>query len=273
MPAVSGLIFNAAFAFYAVGLFHSIVAFFSKGKLSFRIAIYSEVLAFVLHTAFLVAIGIELDHFPLTNLREVLVFFAWTVTLCFLLSFWRYRSQMMGMFSLPLVTTLMLGTAWIKSTNPAPEMLRSSWVYLHITCLILAYGLFFLTFITSILYLAQQRRLKSKRFNLFYDRLPPLLTMDQTFQRSLIAGFCFMTLGLLAGVIWAEEQWAAGWHTDPKVISAFVTWLIYLGLIYLRLSAGWRGKKAAMGSLLGFLSVLFTFFGARLFFEGWHSFY
>ena len=72
-----------------------------------------------------------------------------------------------------------------------------------------------------------------------------------------------MTLGLLAGVIWAEQDWVRGWQSDPKVIAALVTWGIYLALIYLRLTAGWRGKRAALISMIGFLSVLFTFLGAR----------
>ena len=80
-----------------------------------------------------------------------------------------------------------------------------------------------------------------------------------------------MTLGLLAGVIWAEQDWTQGWPSDPKVIAAFITWGIYLILIYLRLSMGWRGRRAAIISMIGFLSVLFTFLGTR-YLGGLHSF-
>jgi ABC-type transport system involved in cytochrome c biogenesis permease subunit len=80
-----------------------------------------------------------------------------------------------------------------------------------------------------------------------------------------------MTLGLLAGVIWAEQDWVQGWQDDPKVIAALVTWAIYLLLIYLRLTAGWRGKRAAIISMVGILSVLFTFLGTR-YLGGLHTF-
>jgi len=80
-----------------------------------------------------------------------------------------------------------------------------------------------------------------------------------------------MTLALLAGIVWAEKEFYVRWQSDPKVISAFLTWGIYLLLIYLRLTAGWRGKKAALLSMAGFLSALFAFFGAN-YFGGLHAF-
>lgn len=271
MLFVSALLFNAAFAFYAVGLFHSIVAYVSKRELFSRIAVGSEAIGFAFHTLFLIAVGIEREHFPLTSLRESLIFFAWTVSLCFQISYWRYGLKALGMFSLPLVTFAMVGTAFLKS-YPVPEILRSSWIYLHTTFLILAYAMLFATFIASLVYLYQQREIKNRKPKLFYNRLPSLLAMDQAFQRFLVWGFSFMTLGLMAGAIWAEKEWTEGWMRDPKVISAGVTWLIYLMLVFLRFSAGWRGKRAAVMSLLGFVSILFTFLGARFFTGSLHPF-
>jgi len=267
---VTELLFNSAFGFYAVGLFHSVVALVSKRELFYRVATASVAVGFTLHSAFLIYSGIEKAHFPLTDLKESLAFFAWTVSLCFFISYLRYRINPLGIFLLPLVAVLMLGTVFIKS-SPVPEILSSSWIYLHTICLFLAYGMFFVTFIASLLYLFQERELKSKKPKVFYYWLPSLLQLDDLFLRFLIAGFSFMTLGLLAGAIWAEQDWVQGWQGDPKVIAAFVTWGIYLLLIYLRVTAGWRGKRAAVISMAGFLSVLFTFLGAR-YLGGLHSF-
>lgn len=264
------LIWNAAFGFYVVGLFHSLVAFFSKKDLFFRVAIASVGIGFVLHSGFLVYRGVEKAHFPLTDLRESLAFFAWTVSLCFFLSYLRYRVKALGLFLLPLVAALMLGTVFLKS-SPVPVILESSWIYWHTSFLLLAYGMFFVTFIAGILYLFQERELKSKKFKTFYHRLPSLGLLDDLFYKFLILGFCFMTLGLLAGVIWAEQDWLEGWHRDPKVIATSVTWGIYLILIYFRVTAGWRGRRAAMISIVGFISVLFTFLGAG-YFGGLHRF-
>jgi cytochrome c-type biogenesis protein CcsB len=267
---MSGLLFNAAFGFYAVALFHSAAAFISKKELFFRVAIISVWLAFAFHTGFLVFRGFEKSFFPLIGLRESLAFFAWTVSLCFLLANLRYRIRALGIFLLPLVAALMLSTVFIKS-SPIPEILRSSWVYLHSTFLFLAYGMFFVTFIASVIYLLQERELKSKKPKRFFYQLPSLGDLDELFFKFLLSGFMFMTLGLLVGIIWAEQDWVSGWYQDPKVIAAFGTWAIYLILIYLRVTVGWRGRRAAFFSMLGFVSVLFTFLGVS-YLGGQHAF-
>ncbi|MEE8348376.1 MAG: cytochrome c biogenesis protein CcsA [Acidobacteriota bacterium] len=267
---MSTLLFNAAFGFYLVGLVHSVAAFVSKKDLLYKIAFASVGVGFFLHSSFIIYRGVELAHLPLTDLKEALAFFAWTVSLCFVISHLRYRIKPLGLFLLPLVTVLMLGTIFIKS-SPVPEILSGSWFYLHTVCLFLAYGMFFMTFVGSWLYLFQERELKGKKPKTFYYWLPSLVLLDDLFYKFLIAGFSFMTLGLLAGVIWAEQDWVQGWQDDPKVIAALVTWAIYLLLIYLRLTAGWRGKRAAIISMAGFLSILFTFLGTR-YLGGLHTF-
>lgn len=267
---MTALFWNAAFGFYAVGLFHSLVGFFLKKDLFVKVAVASVGVGFASHTAFLIYRGLEKSHFPLTDVGESLAFFAWTVTLCFLISYVRYQIKALGLFLLPLVAALMLGTIFIKS-SPVPEILESSWIYLHTTFLFLAYAMFFVTFVAGILYVFQEKELKSKKPKTFYYRLPSLVQLDDLFYRFLIFGFCFMTLGLLAGIVWAEQDWVRGWHSDPKVIAAMVTWVIYLVLIYFRLTAGWRGRRAALISIAGFISVLFTFLGAG-FLGGLHRF-
>lgn len=267
---MSGLLFNAAFGFYIIGLFHSGVAFLSKRDLFFRVATASVGIGFLFHTGFLVYRGVEMSYLPLGGLRESLALFAWTVSLCFLIAHWRYEIKALGLFLLPLVTVLMLGTVFIR-TSPIPDALRNSWIYIHTTFMFLAYGMFVVTFFAGILYLLQERELKSKKPKTFYHRLPSLGVLDDVFLRFLIWGFTFMTLGLLVGVIRAEQDWVQGWYQDPKVIAAAATWTIYLLLIYLRATAGWRGRRAAWLSLVGFASVLFTYLGAS-WLGGQHSF-
>ncbi|UCF35321.1 MAG: cytochrome c biogenesis protein CcsA, partial [Acidobacteriota bacterium] len=245
-------------------------AFLTKKDLFLRIALISVGVGFGCHTGFLIIRGFEKAFFPSSGLRESLAFLAWTVCLCFLIAQARYRIKALGLFLLPLVATLMLSTVFIKS-SPIPDILRSSWFYLHTTSIFLAYAMFFVTFIAGILYLLQERELKSKKPKTFYYQLPSLKTIDDLFLKFLIAGFTFMTFGLIAGIIWAEKEWVQGWQKDPKVMSAMVTWAIYLLLIYLRASAGWRGRRAVLISLLGFASVVFTFLGVS-FFGGQHSF-
>ena len=210
------LLFNSAFGFYVLGLLHSVAAFVSKKtNLFHKIALVSVSVGFVLHSAFLIYSAMEKARLPLTDLKEALTFFAWTVSLCFFISHLRYRIKPLALFLLPLVTVLMLGTIFIKS-SPIPEIFSSSWIYWHTICLFLAYGMFFVTFIASLLYLFQERELKGKKPKTFYYWLPSLVLLDDLFYKFLISGFCFMTLGLLAGVIWAEQGLGRGMAKRPQ---------------------------------------------------------
>ena len=267
---MGGLLFNAAFGFYVVGLFHSGVAFLSGRDIFVKVANLSVVLAFSFHTAFLLYRGIEISLFPTIGLRESLAFFAWTVSLCFLIAHYRYRIRGLGLFLLPLVAAFMLSTVFIQS-SPIPEMFRNSWVYIHSTLLFLAYGMFFVTFIAALLYLLQEREIKRKRLSTLYRQLPALGVLDDLFLKFLGSGFAFMSAGLVVGIIMAERNWVTGWHGDPKVIAAVTTWAIYLSLLYMRLAVGWRGRRTALLAMIGFVSVLFTFLGVS-FLGGQHSF-
>ena len=267
---MGALLFNLTTLFYALGLLASAVFFFNRRPAFFTAALGSVITGFGLHTAYLNYAGIEQGTCPLTNTRDVLAFFAWTVSLCFFISYLRYRIQALGLFLLPLVALFMLGTSFVRST-PLPGVLRSSWMYFHIAFLALAYGMFFVTFVAGLLYLFQEGELKRKKPKMFYYRLPSLELLDDLFYKFLVAGFGFMTLGILAGIVWAEQKWTPGWHGDAKVIATMVTWVIYLALIFLRASAGWRGKRAAFINVAGFLSVIFTLLSAR-FLGGLHKF-
>ena len=266
---MSGLLFNLATLAYAFGLASSAIYFVHRKKAFFDAALLAICVGFGIHTAFLFQRAIATGRCPLIDLRDSLAFFAWTVSLCFFISYARYRVQALGLFLLPFVALLMLGTFFVRS-SPIPEVLRSSWMYFHVLFLALAYGMFFVTFVAGLLYLFQERELKSKKPRTFYYRLPSLDLLDDLFYKFLISGFGFMTLGLLAGIIWAEQKWT-NWHTDAKVIAALVTWCIYLALLYLRTSAGWRGKRAALINVAGFLSVIFTLVSAS-FLGGLHKF-
>ncbi|MGI8784934.1 MAG: c-type cytochrome biogenesis protein CcsB [Acidobacteriota bacterium] len=261
-----------AIALYIIGLVFSSLSFITRRDALFRAALATVGIALLSHTLSLVALGVESRHFPLTNLRESCSFFAWAVTVSFFLSYLRYRIKALGLFILPLVATLLLAGGLFEAT-PVPEALRSSWIYIHIPLVFTAYAAFFVTFVASILYLFEERELKARRPGTFYYRLPPLQVLENLQRTALGIGFALMTLGIVSGALWAEQAWGQYWNwSDPKQSAAFATWLIYLVLVHYRLTAGYRGRKVAILSVLGFLSVLFTFLGVSFFKEGPHSF-
>jgi ABC-type transport system involved in cytochrome c biogenesis permease subunit len=78
-------------------------------------------------------------------------------------------------------------------------------------------------------------------------------------------GFPFLTFGIISGIIYAQIVRGRFWTWDPKEILAAITWLVYAALLHERLAVGWRGRRAAVMTIVGFLILLFTFF---LFFVG-----
>src|SRR5436853_54049 len=128
----------------------------------------------------------------------------------------------------------------------------------------------FIAFAAAVMYLIQERALKSKHSIRFYTWLPSLDICDDLAYRSLAIGFPLITLGIITGALWAQAVWGV-WARDAKVLFSFLTWLVYMLLIFYRLIAGWRGRKAAYLSIVGFIGVLVTFLGAN-YFGGLHTF-
>jgi cytochrome c-type biogenesis protein CcsB len=172
----------------------------------------------------------------------------------------RFRISVLGAFVLPLVSLLMIASEFIWEENHTiPPLLKSRWLYFHVSVAFLAYAAFFLTFISAIMYLIQEKELKAKNFRFLYFRLPSLQVCDELLRRSLYFGFILMSVTIMTGALWAQQAWGRYWSWDPKETASLVTWAIYLVLINYRLSAAWRGRWASYISIVGFISMLFTF--------------
>jgi cytochrome c-type biogenesis protein CcsB len=101
--------------------------------------------------------------------------------------------------------------------------------------------------------------------------LPKPQVLDEIGYRAVVVGFPFLTLTILLGAVWAETAWGSYWSWDPKETASLVTWFIYGAYLHARVMRGWRGDRAAWLLVLGFVAVLFTYFG-NLFFGGLHSY-
>ncbi len=216
---------------------------------------------------------IQLGHTPVTTLHESLSFFAWCMVAFYLFFDLRYRLSVMGAFSSGLAVITMLGSGIApNAVEPLNPALNSWWFPLHVTFAFLGNAAFALAFGAGIMYLLQDRMLKSKRFSTLYYRLPSLDTLDNINYRALSFGFPLMTLGIITGAAWAESVWGTYWSWDPKETWALMTWFVYAALLHGRMSIGWRGRRAAIFAIIGFACLLFTFLGANLFLNGMHTF-
>jgi ABC-type transport system involved in cytochrome c biogenesis permease subunit len=137
----------------------------------------------------------------------------------------------------------------------------------------LGFAALFIAFVAAVMYLLQERELKSKHPTIFHNRLPSLELCDDLAYKSLAIGFPLITLGIVSGALWAQALAGITWIRDVKVLLSFVTWFVYLLLIHYRLIAGWRGRKAAYLAIVGFVGVLLTFLAVNPLGSGFHTFY
>jgi cytochrome c-type biogenesis protein CcsB len=259
---MSTILLRLTIAFYSIGLLHSFLTIITRKKTLFRVALLGIGLGFLTHSLSILSTWRETQHPPVSNWPEALSFFAFVIVFAFLLSYARYRLDSLSVFIFPLVFILTLAASLISAPQqPRPEALKSLWFLIHIPAIFLGYAAFFVAFAASVMYLIQENELKRKRPQAFYYRLPSLEICDELGYKALSIGFPLLTVGIVAGSLWASKAWGTYW--DSKLIWSLITWLIYAVLIHFRLSAGLRGRRAAFMSIVGFLFVLFTFVGTR----------
>ena len=267
------MLFTATYIIYSVAVILYLVYFSSQNKQVRITARRFLVGAGVCHLALLVFRYIEAGHTPLTTHHDTVSFFALSITWAFLSFRWRYRIKNFGTFVSLVIFALMTVAFFSSRTiNQLPPALQSSWLPVHASIAILANGFLALGFCGGIMYLIQDRELKKKRFTLFYHRLPSLESLDQLNQHCLSIGFPLLTLGIITGSLWAKQAWGSYWHWDPKETWSLITWFIYAGLLHQRLAIGWRGKRSAIMSVIGFLAVLFTLWGVNFLLPGVHTY-
>ncbi len=196
-------------------------------------------------------------HWVPTSIEETTASFALLLALTFLGLYLRYRAISLGLFALPLVFLLLLPAAvGVDPARHAYEPLRNGWILIHIAFVLTAYAALVLSIVSSLLYLIQERRLKTKQIGGVFSHLPPLETIDQISFRMLVIGFPCMTIGLLAGALIAQQTVGAGYFLDPKVLLSIAMWLLYVWMLYVRGHSGLRGRRAAYLTSLVFLAAL-----------------
>ncbi len=206
-------------------------------------------------------------HVPLSNFYESLVFFAWTLPALGLFSFRRYFKGYLGAV-LSTIACLLLAYASFGGVDsrikPLMPALKSNWLLIHVVTAFLGYAAFALAFGTAVLYLVQERRPRAA--------LPPQSQLDRLLYRATVLGFLLLTLGILTGAVWAESAWGRYWSWDPKETWSLITWLVYATLLHARLLKGWQGRRIAWLAVVGFMAVLFTYFGVSFLLTGLHSY-
>ncbi|MCK5680870.1 c-type cytochrome biogenesis protein CcsB [bacterium] len=216
---------------------------------------------------------IQAQTLAVTNLHESLSFFALLLGLAFLLVARKTPIPTLGTFTSPL---LIIFTLWALATThaitPQPPILKSFWLPLHVLLSFAGNAFLVLGCSTSVMYLIQEHLIKKKKIKGIFHKLPALQKLDELNYLCLRFGFPLLTLGIISGSVWASFAWGSHWSWDPKETWSLITWLLFAALLHGRMNSGWRGRKAALLTIIGFAAIMFTFLGVNLMLSGLHSY-
>jgi ABC-type transport system involved in cytochrome c biogenesis permease subunit len=244
-----------------------------------RIATVLLVLAAFAHTFVIGMETMRVGHVPISSATSAISTFVWLLALAYLYVELTTSERAMGVFILPLLVALQGIPAFSPlSDEPRSAILESPWFNVHIPSLLFAYASFALAGVLGITYVLQFKEIKAKDLGFFYERLPSLNVLDEMNLRAVKIGWLFLTVGLVTGGIWASQLAPSPDSTgsmsmaDPKIFVAVLCWAIYSFELYAQRAIGWRGRRAAWLSAVGFGIVLLNFVPVSYFFTTAHNF-
>jgi len=249
---------RVAAALYAVGLLHAILTILRKQTRLFPAALATFAVGAVLHMVALVEMGFALGHLPADNFYETASLAGFLFAALFLFVYWRYNFSSVAVVVFPLVFLMTLtGAMAIPVATWTNPRVRDAWLLVHVFLVLCGYAAILLMALASVFYLIQERHLKRKLPAVLSERLPPLGTLDGLINSAMGCGFVFITLGVIVGSTWAYIESGTRWIGDARIAISFATWAFYMTAIFLRISSGWRGRKAAFLALsvLGFSAL------------------
>jgi cytochrome c-type biogenesis protein CcsB len=226
---------------------------------------------FLSHSASLVGGYLATGFYPGHDLHQTLLFAGWALTAVFLLTQHWFPVKILGIYAAPMATVIMAMTLRTPDTvGPAAPFFKSFWLFFHVLTMFLGNGAFALACGVGLLYLLQEHGIKAKRRRFFFKRLPSLDLLDNMGYRCIVIGFTLLTIGLVSGMLYAKAIWGRFWSWNVKEVWSGIMWLFYAAILHERLTVGWRGRKAAIMSIIGFMVLLFTFFGVNFLLGGHH---
>jgi ABC-type uncharacterized transport system permease subunit len=255
LELLADLLFGATAFVYFLASVLFVAFLFGRAERAVRWAPRIVAVGVPLHAAQICVWSLFLHVCPVQGIHFALSVASMLVCLVYVLARLRLRIDMVGAFVAPQALAFLLASRFVGGVDSEPR-LRSVLLPFHVMSNLLGIALFTLAFAAAVAYLLQERRLKNKDLE-GMDRLPPIDALDRAEHRFLVAGFPLLTIGILTGTLWAREIEAGGAGEIARAALSYASWALIGGVLLLRAAAGWRGRRAAYGTILGFgLTVL-----------------
>jgi cytochrome c-type biogenesis protein CcsB len=161
-----------------------------------------------------------------------------------------------------------------KEISPLIPALQSNWMIAHVVTCFIGYAAFAIAAALGIMYLIKNtsETRQSTNDTTLLGSLPPLKVIDDITHKTMVFGFLWLSIGIITGAIWANSAWGTYWSWDPKETWSLITWFFYAITLHARYTRGWGGTRIAWLALIGFISVLFTYYGVNFLLSGLHSY-
>ena len=273
MPNLNLFFLCTSLTSYLIGTIIYLVALKTNEKKWEKKATYITCLGLGIHTLALAIRWYEAGYPPLTSFHESMSGFAWAIVILYLILEFHYDIRSLGAFVVPIAFCSLLFAMFLPNEiRPLAPILKSKWLKIHVTVGFFAYASFAMAAALGAMYLILEKQIKSKRPHAFYYRLPSLDILDALSYRLISAGFPLLTISIIIGAFWAQDVWGSYWRWEPKETWSLVSWILYATLLHGRQAIGWRGKKSAYWSFIGFAAIVFTFLGVNILGRGLHIF-
>lgn len=292
---LSLLFFTFSFIFYVITALLYIGHWVFKKRWLGQTATVLSYIALFSTSLILIMRAAESGHAPFSNLYESMVLFVWGVNVGYLVLEYKHGVKIIGAFVMVIESLAMLSAALLpyrfKSAEPLNPALQSKWHWLvdllataglekyaigwldfHVFTTFIGYAAFAISFGLSIMYLIKNRAEEKASANQIIGALPDAATLDELGYRAIAWGFPFLAVGIVSGAVWANYAWGTYWSWDPKETWSLITWFVYAAYLHARVTRGWRGKRCAYLSLLGFLAVVFLYWGVSFILPGLHAY-
>jgi len=281
------------------------LSFFKNENLILKVGKMSTIIANILLFFILCSRWIVAGYFPLSNLYESLLFLTWTLLSIYLYVEFKTNSKLIGAILVP-IAVLLNGFANLtlspemQKSSPLVPALQSNWLMMHVSMMLLSYATLIMGSLLCILFLIvskyqdvdlssandttaplynimveyyEARLLSSSSTEIIeFGKIKLLQSLDNWSYRIIGLGFPFLTIGIIAGGIWANEAWGSYWSWDPKETWALITWIVFAAYLHARITKGWEGKKTAILGGLGFFVIWICYLGVNFLGKGLHSY-
>jgi HemX protein len=268
----SVLLYDVMTFVYAIAVLLYFIDFVQPNRKVNRIAFAMLSVVWLVQSVFFVLRMLELNYIPVLTTFETMIFFSWIlITFSMVVNFF-YKIDLFTFF------TNVVGFAVVafvtftdKGATSLSQSLQGDLLVLHVTMAFLSYASFLLATIFSIMYLIQEKLLKEKRWNDLFRRLPSLDQLEQFSYRFIIFGFPLLLIAMILGAIWYNARFHQLLILDSKPVVSTALLVVYGVYLYLRLSAGWTGRRLAWINIFAFLGVVVNYFIVGTFFSHFHN--